>query len=505
MLLATILLCSVLPELGTADTVGYTSTDGIAVPVNAVPTVVRDPAHGIHIGWRMMTAGADTATRAWYNFVDLAGNHDPTGVEMLPWPPYPSSSLLVGIGTTPSGCAVGVTYWSYGGMPGISVARDVAPNAGIFEYADAPRGTWPVMAVGPDGAIHVAYWKFPPTDTLFYTRCDTWPNWTSPVPVLAADWLPRQNLVASRGSGRLALLWFGADTVTVRLSSDAGSTWGQPVSMTVPAFSPGSESTAILRSVSGLFDLQDSLHLVVAVVPLVRDTLRNGTAEIWHWTPGNSPAWSRVRHASPAALAAPLESGDDIAVRPSIGIGMELPSRLVSVWQEFTPSNPESLTNCLRSAVWLAGSDDGGRHWSTPVPTTDTTAEYACCMPFVAETVDDSIHICYVADSVAGHDTGPCTRNAVVVQSIPTSALGIETPARPRTQSPTSARGPTIITSAAKLQSAILNRQSNCALFDATGRRARPLHSGSRDVAALAPGVYFVWTAEQAAKVVIQP
>ncbi len=476
-----------MPVMGTVDTVGRTWSDNAAFPSNSIRTIERDPRYGTHVGWRMADSSPGSAARAWYNFVDLSGQYDTLGIEMGYTVPY--SRWLCGIGTLPSGCAVGGTACSYPVecLP-LEVCRDAAPGGGIFEVSQGPVGWWPVMAVTPNGWIHFVFWSYPPLDTTLYSRIETWPNWTNPVVIAPfrnqplSPGLPRQNLVASGQSNRLALFWPVADTLAVRFSSDAGVNWGPVAGAVLPAFTPGSDTLAVLRSVSGIFDQRDSLHVVAAAVPYVRDTIRSGVAEVWHYTSGE---WSRIRRADPESLAAPLW-GEDIVTRPSVGRHAD--SLLVSVWQELTPSNREPLTDWLRSAIWLSYSTDTGRTWSEPGPLTDTTSAVANCLPAVAEVVDDRVWVCYIADSVAGHDSGPVTRNLVIVHSIPVSELAVAerpTSGRPRLAGATVARGSIWLPQTPDFR-------PRAWLLDPSGRMVTDLAPGENDVRHVSPGVYFV-------------
>jgi hypothetical protein len=95
------------------------------------------------------------------------------------------------------------------------------------------------------------------------------------------------------------------------------------------------------------------------------------------------------------------------------------------VWEEFDAGNVDPLTGLCRADIWAARSPDTGLSWGPAVRLTlpDSTSKR---FPFLAEVVDDTLHILYFADRVAGFSEqgqGPQTTNAVVCLRVPVVLL----------------------------------------------------------------------------------
>jgi hypothetical protein len=316
-------------------------------------------------------------------------------------------------------------HYNAGGMPpqfAPIVARDLQPGAGIFdECAGAPTLTGyflAITAMTPDQTLHLLIIKFTATDNLYYSRSTSWCNWDSP-----AGWNQTgafgHNLIASTHSNRLLATWMtGSNDSLVlryRLSTDAGSTWGQIAELPAPPAFGGDTGAVCARGASGLFDRDDNWLLVTTVLPVIGDSAYDNPAELWLYNSGTSQ-WHRIHRAESHALAGEFGSHASICDRPSLGQNPET-GRLFVSWEQFDSTNVEPSTDLLRADVWLASSVDGVT-WSEPSRLTDPD-ESSKRFPNIARNCSgDSLAVGFVQDCIAGFNSdsvGAVSDNPVCV------------------------------------------------------------------------------------------
>ncbi len=494
--------------IGRVDTIGGTTYDWFS---NG-PTLrwcVNAPEHGIHVGWMYSTASSGTtfddrdmrynyydyATRRW-NWIDP--DHMQGGVNVF--------THRAGYGNIDADPASGVaiTACHYAGTGGVTpkVAKDVAPGAGIFDYADGEPvlgyTQWPALAVGQDGTIHLAVMS--PGGSLYYGRIPQgdWPNFDFlQGPFEPSPGFPSHAIAASLVNQRVCLTWAVADSHPTipgyyALSSDGGNTWAEPVELTPPDGFGGDTATSFHHtSLLPFFDRLGRLHFIVAVFPVIHDTATFYISEIWHWCETNTPNWNEV-HRAELLPTRPVKLAGLYAGRPTMT--EDTRGRLHVVWEQHDSMNVEPLTDYVRCRVWVSSSADNGVTWlpGKPVTPRDTTScRYPCAISFVSQ---DTLNMTYLQDLVAGPfvlSEGPATDNPVICQFVPLELVGVE---ESRQQAPSH-----------KLQATVLRAlPAGVVVFDAMGRRVLNPKSGVYFVVSEPPVVSREPSAVTIRKVVIQ-
>jgi hypothetical protein len=146
-------------------------------------------------------------------------------------------------------------------------------------------------------------------------------------------------------------------------------------------------------------------------------------SQIWHYSKYPAPRWRLVHEFS---CPTGTRIGDDAlaADRPSIGMNRSL-GELYAVWEQFDPDNVDPVTGLCRADIWAARTSGAAHNWSPALRLThpDSTSKR---FPFLAEVVNDTLHVIYFADQVAGFSElgqGPQTTNAVVYLRVPVDVL----------------------------------------------------------------------------------
>jgi len=408
----------------------------------------------------------------------------------------------------------------YTGTSGITpkIARDAAPGAGIFDYADGEQvlgvTQWPPISVGQDGSIHI----FPITDAyvLSYSHIASgqWPNFSAPVTgINPSPGFPTHQIAASKQSGKVALAWEistnAPSDAYMQTSDDNGVTWTSPQQFLPPdAYGGDTVTTFHITSLFPYYDNNDRLNIVANVAPQVNDTVYIIPAQIWHYCPDNSPQWNRIHigGCAPENLGAAVGYNAIYACRPSIG--QDNDGHLFVAWEQFDSANVEPVTSRLRADIFASGSNDGGLTWSPGVKLT-TAGTHSMRFPSIVDMAvegspqSDTIFIIYLDDGLAGfflQGEGSATNNPVVCQRITaTDIVGLAehgvTPLRAELRAT-----PNPFTGRTGLSYA-LPRAGRTVLevFDLAGRSvARPVdgfmpagrHSATLQAQGLAPGIY---------------
>ncbi|HDQ99080.1 MAG TPA: T9SS type A sorting domain-containing protein [candidate division WOR-3 bacterium] len=436
--------------VGIVDTIGGTTCDWqFNGPMGRY--LMNATEYGLHATW--MYSASDQTTypdrNMRYNFYDYA-----TGEWNWIDPDHMQSGVNVytertGYGTLEVDPATGVAYVSthLGTAPlRPELARDLAPGGGLFEYCNSQPNAdaylWPYMAVDGEGAVHFALIDDASRDQLFYSKVDPWCEWTIPVGVAAPQpdpAFPTQGIAASRVSQKVAITWEyseGApDPGFYRISEDGGVTWQNPEELPWPAAYGGDTLTSYhISSLYPFYDSNDNLHIVAGVMPYVGGQGYIIPAQLWHWSPSNTPNWSHIHTADPENLLAPVGYNALFACRVTIGEGAD--GNLFIAWEQFDGENVEpGPPELLRADIYAAGSADNGQTWTEPLQLTQPTTGSKRFPVISDQTVmmNDAEHVAvlYIIDEVAGmhvQGQGPGTNNPVIVHWVPTSQIGVAEP-----------------------------------------------------------------------------
>jgi len=370
---------------------------------------------------------------------------------------------------------------------------DTGPGAGTFVEEDVGGDCRYTLV----GAANFGYYKFAimSNESLFYRA------FLGSIPVGHVGSFPAFNLAVSKQSGKYGFIWAetegkGRGTLFLKETPNNGQNWFATSRLSDSVPSPLSRS---LLSGCGTYD-STSIHLLT--------DLCDGTdvlhSQIWHYAKDPVPSWRLVHeYACPAGT----RLGDDAlaADRPSIGANRSR-RELYAVWEQFDPDNVDPTTGFCRADIWAARTIDSSYNWGPPLRLTepDSTSKR---FPFLAEVVNDTLHIIYFADRVAGfseQNQGPQTENAVTYLRVPVNLLptGIaEDKALPARRLALDARpNPFTNTTTLRLSaSSFILPPSSFALrvFDAAGRAVLESPVANRrspvalDLGSMPPGVYF--------------
>ena len=426
---------AMVPLLGTIDTVGGTTYDWWANG-SRWPSIVNSPGYGTHVTW-MYSAELSGTTypdrNMRYNFYDNATSAwnwiDPdfmqSGVNV-----YAERSGYGNLGADPStGVAI---IGRHGGSPiHPSLARDIAPGAGIFEYAEGTptwdNYQWPPLAVGQGSVIH----QFPITAAylLGYARVATWPTYDAVVGGFdPGTTFPTHAIAASKVSPKVYTCW--TDNVAPvsraygRLSEDGGTTWGGVTELVAPPGFGGDTVTSYhITSLFPFYDQNDGLHVLANVMPVVNDTGYIIPAEIWHWMNGT---WTEIHRATcaPTNLLGGVGYNAMYACRPSMG--EDASGNLAVCWEQFDSANVEPVTGFIRADIFATASTDNGVTWAPAKKLTDA-GTHSCRFPSMVDWItNNDVQILYLLDLTAGfavQGEHPGENNYALVQHVPLPAL----------------------------------------------------------------------------------
>jgi len=231
---------------------------------------------------------------------------------------------------------------------------------------------------------------------------------------------PAFNLAVSKQSGQYGYIWAeteGLDRGTLFLQEtpNNGANWYAVSRLSDSVPSPLSRS---LLSGCGTYDTT-RIHLLADFYD-GSDVLHS---QIWNYSKYPEPDWRLVHEYS---CPTGTRLGDDAlaADRPSIGMNRAL-GELYAVWEQFDPKNVDPVTGLCRADVWAARTSGAAHNWSPALRLTqpDSTSKR---FPFLSEVVNDTLHIIYFADQVAGfseQSQGPQTTNAIMYLQVPVDLL----------------------------------------------------------------------------------
>ncbi|MEO0108166.1 MAG: hypothetical protein ABIK62_03220 [candidate division WOR-3 bacterium] len=436
-----LVLLALIPVVGfssiTIDTIGGTTYDWVASgPCRRM--IGNDPERGVHALWMFSRQAGPgyTDRNMCYNFRDAASGAwtwiDPSEFMNSGTGSFTARTGFGSLDIDPqTGCACVVAHRGSSTLYPTCV-RDAAPGSGTFEECPGtPTGDayiWPQASVTEDGVVHCIVSDDVTGTGLYYMRIAVWCSWSVPVEIGSPPpGYPSYFVEASRQSEQLIVSWVNAnalDQMFCRLSADGGTNWDQILTIPPPpAFGSQNDTIAAFHfsSNSLLWDNLDRWHLVVAVGPAVGGQAYVLPAEIWHYSPDNTPAWSRVVRAScdPVHLAGSVGYNALYAARPMLAIDQG--NSLYCVWEQFDSLNLEPATARLRADIFVAASSDNGQTWGRAVKLTPgDNCSYR--FPSIARWVDDHLHILCEADLQAGFrvmNEGGSTNNPILYIRVP--------------------------------------------------------------------------------------
>jgi len=399
-----------LPDVGRTEIIGGTCYDWINGPVFS--TLRNDPANGLHATWMWSNTEAMSDRNMYYNYYDWTTktwnwinttNYMNSGLAV-----FPHTLSSVGGGADldlVSGNFVISGMYTIGGVLSVKLARDQAPGAGLFDYSQGPTGyRWPCIGVTNNQNVQVAAIDAATTYLLYYARTTTpWTTWTPYVniaPPAPDPYFPDQNIAASKISNKVVVVWESSnDAYPERayyiLSADGGATWGAPTQIPFPP-SVGMVPGFNISSLFATFDANDNLHIVMSVA----DTGYTLPAEVWHYCPTNTPAYSLIHHYDAETLNAAVGYNAIFATRPSI-CRNPTNNYLYVAWEQFDSLNYEPLTTLARADIHIAESRDNGLSWyaKKKITTPNTMSKR---FPVVGGVQGDTLLVMYMADSIAG-------------------------------------------------------------------------------------------------------
>lgn len=433
--------------------------------------IVADAAGRLHVVWYALNPGISTARlqiyyRRWYP--DQGWTRDTMLSEdlllMRTNSAYPSlaadsSGAVFAVWTGAADENAGSTVYLKRCIPTSS------GNGGWEQFAEVLSSSpptvnkhSPTVTTTPDGHVHAAWLEG--TDVVYREWVDS--TWEEPVVVRTGSFFASHPVIAGGRDNRVHLAWYGREGQTgyyrIFYKVRTGAGWGATEAVT----SAG----------------RHQMYPSIAVNPLT-----NAPHVIWQAFPGTGTA-GRIVHrwrsdSSGWRPADTLSERSDTHGQDFGQLAFTADGRGHAVWTGYTASAPDA--GQLRYSERSVG---GG--WSSPVNLTDTTGSRE--WPSVAAgsgTAPDDVHVTWT-------DYRDGNAEIYFISTGILTALE-ERGARPgcRTPAPASfARGVLVV------PPVFGDRRSNLCLLAANGRRVMPLRPGSNDVSSLAPGVYFIRSAQ---------
>lgn len=399
-----------LPAVGWVEIAGYTTIDR-QIYGPSLLRIYNDTLFGIHITWK------DEPSRALYNF-------KPRQSSSFRW----SNGINVfaervnfgNLYVSPRNrCAYLVGNYFDNNQYVPVYAEDSAPGQGNFrQYVQIPNYKWSVMIVSNYGDLRFVCQK---EDTLYYRS-----QYFEERRFGFFGQFPTHNITASRDTSRIAIIWTATipsreGVMFVRESRNNGYFWLDTVAVSrnIP-----SELNNTFLGGHCIYDFNRKVHIVANTY----DGNNLYRVELWHCLKDSPPIWSRI---GTVATEHRVPVGDYAlyAGRPSIGQNLKNGDLFVC-WEQFDAENFEPLTGLARAEIWASRSTDNGFTWGEPIRLTvpDNTSKR---FPSLAPIVNDTLHITYMIDSIAGFwelGQGPKTTNPIIYHRVLANSVpvGIE-------------------------------------------------------------------------------
>jgi len=339
-------------------------------------------------------------------------------------------------------------------------AVDILPRLGSFQQVlidtittpppEATTTIWPHGAVDLNDNVHVVASRIPAdagsSGVIYYSRSTdqgaTFSTWVDVDTLYDLSY----DVTTSMQSGKVAIAytdnvgWASGQVnndVYYIESTDYGATWDWTAKNNVTNFVP-TDTTRAYCDVNGVYDNDDSLHLVYSIRYVVGDTTFYYASYIEHW----SKATGRTVVCSDTLIGwhSTYTSGGwrMHSDHPSIAIDTTT-GYLYSVFAG-NPWGDTSAAGYPNYDIFGSYSTDGGATWSTAVNLSNTSSKDCgppnCdCEDYanLAEIVDDTLHILFVEDkdpgaSIQTPPEGATTLNPVRYWKVPVSWLitGVE-------------------------------------------------------------------------------
>ncbi len=385
-----------------AETIGFTSRDR-QMYGPAVRFLAFDSLSGTHAVWR------DAYSSIRYNFQPRGGGWRWFGGTLVNTEPRTLGSMDINV--VRGSAMISADYLH---RDTYVLTRLVDSSAGTGNFHEERAGS--NCRYSLIGAANFGYYKFAAmnNDSVIYRAL------ARALPLGHVGAFPAFNLAVSKQSGRYGYIWAeteGPDrgTLFLRETPNNGANWYATSRLSDSVPSPlsrsllsgcGTYDSTRIHLLSDLYDGSDVLH-----------------SQIWHYSRYPEPVW-RLVHEYSCPTGTQLGPDALAADRPSIGMN-RASGELCAVWEQFDPDNVDPVTGLCRADIWAARTSGVARNWSPAMRLTqpDSTSKR---FPFLAEEVNDTLHIIYFADQVAGFSEqgqGPQTTNAVMYLRVPVDLL----------------------------------------------------------------------------------
>jgi hypothetical protein len=466
-----------------AETIGFTSRDR-QMYGPAVRFLAFDSLSGTHAVWR------EGYGSIRYNFRPRSGGWRWPGGMTANSEPRTLGSMDINIIW---GSAMISTDHLYRDTYALTRLVDSGPGTGNFHEEQAASNCRYTLI----GSANFGFYKFAAMndDSLIYRAL------ARGITLGHVGAFPAFNLAVSKQSGQYGYIWAeteGPDrgTLFLRETPNNGANWFavSRLSDSVPSllsrsfFSGcGTYDTTRIHLLTDLYDGSDVLH-----------------SQIWHYSRRPEPYW-RLVHDYSCPIGTRIGNDALAAGRSSIGMNRAL-GELYAVWEQFDPDNVDPVTGLCRADIWAARTSGAAHNWSPPLRLTqpDSTSKR---FPFLTEVVNDTLHIIYFADHVAGFSEqgqGPQTTNAVIYLRVPVDLLpaGVAESKPPPVRHLRLEASPNPFTSTTTIRLALLSFIPHPSyvyihVYDTAGSLVRSLlgirnSSFALDLSGIPPGVYFV-------------
>lgn len=395
-----------LSALGITATVGYTTRD-LQLYGPGLLRIYNDTVSGVHFVWK------DEIARAFYNFFDRT-------TSSFRWQNgkniFSKRVTLGNLAINPRNRCIQIVANYFDNNQYLPVyAVDSPPGEGNFtEYVLRPDFKWSVLTV-----INYGYARFlsHKTETLYYSSA-----W-SKRSIGYYGCFPTHNITAALDTSKVAILWTAtispwSGILFIRTSRNGGESWTDTIALS--RLIPSDCKNTFLGGY-GFYDKSRKLHIVTNTY----DGSNRYRAELWHCLQDTIMVWSQI-YAAGTNEAIHIDNYALYAGRPSIGQNPRTGDLFVC-WEQFDSLSYEPSTGLARACIWASRSTDNGLTWGKPVCLTvpDQTSKR---FPSLAPVVNDTLHLTYMIDSIAGfweQGQGRKTKNPIIYHRVPAESIPV--------------------------------------------------------------------------------